>query len=100
MCADDLARGISEDAGPRGIGRVALDKRRVIAVGDEADLVAVGLVGDRQSALARDRAHVRLRQLADWKLRARELLLREREEKVGLILVAVDAAQQLVAPRI
>ena len=74
------------------VGRPPRDERRVVAVGHEADLLAVGLVGDQQSEPARLGAHVRLRQRAHRKHRAGQLLLRQREQEVRLVLVAIDAA--------
>ena len=67
---------------------VRLEKRRVIAVGDEADLVAVRLVRDGKAELARKRADGRLVERADRKRRVRQLGLRQREEEVRLILRA------------
>ena len=57
------------------IAPCALEKRRVVAVGDEADLVAVRLVGDAQPELARLLAHRRLVEIADREHRVRELRL-------------------------
>jgi hypothetical protein len=76
---------------------VALEKRCVAAVGHEADLVAVRLVGDRQPELARLRAHGRLVEIADREHRVRQLLLIQRKEKVRLILGGIGAAFQPVA---
>ena len=75
---------------PEGaIGQRALDEARVVAVGNEADLLAVRLVGDGQAAIACVGAHVGLRQLADRERRAGELRLRQREEEVRLVLRGV-----------
>ena len=41
-----------------------------------------------------------LRQVADGKHRVRELILRQREQKIRLVLVAVGAAPQPVPPRV
>ena len=59
---------------------------RVIARGHEADFLTVGLVGDRQSKPTRLGAHLTLRERADRKTRARELILGQRKEEVRLIL--------------
>ena len=74
------------------------EKGRVVAVGDEADLVAVGLLGDGEAELARERADRRLVERADREQRVRELLLRQREEEIRLILRRIDAALEQVRP--
>ena len=53
----------------------ALEKPGVIAVGDEADLVAVRLLGDGQPELARLLADGGLVELADREQRVRQLRL-------------------------
>ena len=77
--------------------RVLVDEARVVVVRDEADLLAVRLVGDRQPRAARVLADGVLRAIADREDGARELLLRQREQEVRLILRRVDAALQQVA---
>ena len=79
------------------IAGLALDERRVVAVGNEADFLAVGLLGDRQPEAARDVANRVLRQIADGEARARQLLLREREQEIRLILRRIEAAAKHVA---
>ena len=69
----------------------------MVAVGDEADLVAVRLLGDRQPELARLLADGRLVEVADREHRVRQLRLVEREQEVRLILRRVRAALQPVA---
>ena len=67
--------------------RALLRRRtRVVVVGDEADLLAVRLVGDRQAAAPRVLADRVLRPVADGEDRARELLLRQREQEIRLVL--------------
>ena len=58
-------------------------------IGPNAALTAVLRVPDRG-----------LVEIADRKQGARELLLRQREQEVGLILGGVDAAPEQVAPRV
>ena len=58
----------------------------VVAAGNEADLLRVGLLGEGKAALARDLADLGLGQAAEREERVRELLLREAEEEVGLVL--------------
>ena len=94
--ADDLARDVADGAA-RHVRALPLEERRVVAVGHEADLVAVGLFGDRQAELARVLADRRLVERADREHRVRELRLVQREEEVRLILRRIDAALQAVA---
>ena len=70
----------------RVAARCALDERGVVAVGDEADLLAVRLVGDRQAERARVLAHLGLVEVADREARARSCAWVEREQEVRLIL--------------
>jgi len=85
---------IDDDAVARGVGSVLLHEARVIVVGNEADLLAVRLVGDGQPALARVGAHGVLRPIAHRKNGATELILRERKQEVRLILCRIRAALQ------
>ncbi len=57
-----------------------------------------GLSATARPSRARVRAHVGLRQMADGKQRVRELILRQREQEIRLVLVRVHAAQQAVPP--
>ena len=59
-----------------------------------------GLSATSRPSRARVRADLGLRQVADRKHRVRELVLRQREQEIRLVLVAVDAAQQPVPPRV
>ncbi len=61
---------------------------------DEADTGRVSLPGDRDAALARDRADFGLAKPADRKFAERELCRVKRMQEVALVLVAVEAAQQ------
>ena len=76
-------------------GALRRDERGVVAVGDEADLLAVRLVRHLQPEPPRLRRAPRgLVSDADRKHAARELILRQREQEVRLVLVAVGAALQ------
>ncbi len=66
----------------------------VVAAGNEADLLRVGLLGQREAVLARHFAHLGLGHVAQRKQRVRELLLRQPEEEVGLILGQIGGALQ------
>jgi hypothetical protein len=61
---------------------VSLDEARVVAVGHEADLLRLSLVGDVEAVPARRLARFVLRHLAQRKERARELPLRQLPQKV------------------
>ena len=91
-CAPSGRATLVENRAAASPRRSLCDERRVVAVGHEADLLAVGLVGDREPEPARLGAHGRLRQRAHREQRSRQLLLRQREQEVRLVLVAIDAA--------
>ena len=65
----------------------------------EANILALRPLSRGQSKPARAFTHLCLLHLAEWKNRVRQLLLRQREQKIGLILAAVGAAQQRRALR-
>ena len=94
MIANLALRLLRRDA---ALAEIGIDERRVVAVGDEADLLAIGLGGHRQSQLARQLAHLRLGVAAERKIRSRQLLLLQAEEKIGLILRTVRATAHLIA---
>src|SRR6266571_5286170 len=71
-----------------------LHKGRVVAVGNEADLLAVWLVGDGKAKPSRVLAHLALDQAANRKHGTGELILRQREQEVRLVLVRIGAALQ------
>ena len=86
---DDLARRAARSPSCRST------KPAGVAVRHEADLVAVGLVGDGEARAAR--ACARTSGFVRWptgNTRVRELVLRQREQEIRLVLVRVDAAQQ------
>src|SRR5579872_5913559 len=99
MAADDFARSSDKLAG--GVGQllallfeVGIDEALVVAAGNEADLLRIRLIGQRESMLLREHAHLRLRHVAKRKKRAAELLLRETEEEIALVLGQIMTAQQ------
>ncbi len=65
-----------------------------VAVGDEADVVAVRLVGDGQAALGRLLAHLLLGDVAEREHGPRQLVAGQHGEHVRLILGRVHAAGQ------
>src|SRR6266699_1200746 len=77
--------------------RVPLDERGHVPAGHEADLHALGLVGDRQPERGRLGAHLRLGEIADREERVREVGGAEREQEVGLVLGRVDGGPEVRA---
>src|SRR5262249_45829445 len=71
-----------------------------LAGGDETDLLAVLLRRDTQAEAARLLTDRGLVEMADREPRARQLRLRQREQKVRLVLLPIDAAPEAVAPRL
>ena len=71
-----------------------------VAVGDEADVVAVRFLCHRQPALRGLDPDVGLERVAEWEQRVLQLGLGQYAEHVGLVLAGVDRAVQLdaVAP--
>ena len=65
---------------------VGLEEGVVVAAGDEADLLRVGLLGDGEAGVGGHLADGGLLHLAKREEGAAELLLREAEEEVGLVL--------------
>src|SRR3954462_15199928 len=90
--------GVDDGAGLIDLGRALRHEGGVIIVGDEADLLAVRLVCHRQAGPAWVLAARVLRPVADREHGARELLLRQREKEIRLILRRVGAALQEVMP--
>ena len=76
---------------PRSRARSAADESPVVAVRDEAYLLAVGLAGHGQPGLGGDPADSLLAVLSDWQAEASQLGLHEREEHVGLVLPGAQA---------
>ncbi len=64
---------------------------------DEADAGGVALVMDPQSALAGERAHLRLLQSSDWKVAAGEFRGRDHVQEIALVLASVGGPQQASA---
>src|SRR5207248_3601205 len=80
------------------LGKIGIKKILVVAAGDEADLLRIGLFGEREAVLASQFANLRLGHLSQRKERSAELLLGEAEEKISLILGAVVRALKQPAP--
>ena len=89
---DDRTAGI-------GIGPQFLDQRRIIAVGDEADILAVGFARYAEAEFRRQFAHARLGQAAERKAQIIELRLRRREQEIALVARRIGSAVQLSPAR-
>ncbi len=90
---DDLAR-------VGGAGTQLLDHRGVVAVGHEADVLAVGLVRHRQPVARRQRPGLGLaRQVAEREAQEVELFRRGGEQEIGLVAVRVARGVQFRAMR-
>ncbi len=98
MLADDLPLDRPDD--PFAVADpMCLQEAGVIAPRNEADLVAVRLVGDRQIQVPRELAHRGLVERPHREDRVRQLRLRQGEEKIGLVLVRIEAAEESIPPR-
>lgn len=94
MMSDDFAGCGDEIAGEIGhlfflFVEVSIEEGAVVAVGDEAYLLRVGLLGDVKALVFGDLADGGLLHLAEGEEGAGELGLREAEEEVGLVLRVV-----------
>ena len=98
----DLGAVLQDDrAGPGGcvggmIGDGLVDEPGVVAVGDEADLLALLLVGHGQADFGGEGPHLLLGEVAEREDDVPELVLLQVEKEIGLVLVEVAAARQQV----
>ena len=97
MPADHPAVAIDDLARRLGFGPNALHQPGIIAVGNEADVLAVGLGGDLERELGRDPADFGLGQVAERKAQEIELLARRPVEEIALVAPRVGALVQLRA---
>ena len=87
---DDLARRL-------GFRPQPLHQPRIIAVGNEADVLAVGLGRDLEAELGGDPPHLVLGQVAERKAQEIELLARRAVEEIALVAARVGALVKLDA---
>jgi len=73
MTADNAPVQIDDRAAADDLGISVGDERSIVVIRNEANLLAIGLLGDRQAVLTRVRAHRLLRTIADGKHRTGEL---------------------------
>src|SRR5579883_557949 len=105
MLADDAALGGDNFAArfPGGnplLAEIGVDESGVVAVGNEADLLAIGLCRGWNRELARELADLRFFESAERKQGSRELRLCQSEKKVGLILCSIGAAAHFPTPAV
>ena len=98
MLAEHAAVEVDDLAGRRRLRAQPLDQPGIIAVGDEADVLAVGLGRDRQAGLGRDPAHLVLGQVAERKAQEIELLARRPVEEIALVAARIGAPVELGPP--
>src|SRR5712692_1526031 len=77
---------------------VGLDKAGIISVRDEANLLALALVGHRKAHLGGEPSNLRLAHGPQGKQAVCELLLGQAEEKIRLVLSVIESpAEQISA---
>src|SRR6185369_17624851 len=89
MPAQRAALAVHDRPGAVLGGRLPLHEARVVPVGDEADLLALRLVGGGQAALPGQPPHLGLLEVAHREEGGGELGLAEAEQEVRLVLAAV-----------
>src|SRR5271165_2664212 len=72
------------------LGEIGVDEALVVAAGDEANFLRVGLLRERESVPASEFANFRLGHVAQRKHRAAQLLLSQAEQKISLILTRIS----------
>src|SRR5437868_7797486 len=77
--------------------KVRVDKACIISVRDEADLLAIILLGHGELKLSRKLAHLRFDHATQRKQGACELLLCQPEKKICLIFVGIQARTHLIS---
>ena len=96
VLADFLADGVHDRS--RGIGDMPLEEVLHRHLPEEADALAVLAFGVRQLRVGGELAHFGLQQFADREDRLRELFLTQQREEVGLVLVRVEAFEEVERP--
>src|SRR5450631_3705673 len=99
MLTDDLAVGRYHLAGDLNwgfalLGEVGFEKLLVVAAGNEADFLRIGLFSNDESMLAGQFAHLGLGHATEWEQRAAQLLLGQTKEEIGLVFGLVCWALQ------
>src|SRR5262245_1586140 len=89
---------VDDGSGARDRRLFPLDEHRVIAIRNEADLLTVGLLGHGQAETTCLSAYLGLGKRPNREHSTRELILCQRKEEVGLILLGIRAALQQPSP--
>jgi hypothetical protein len=76
------------------LGEIGFEKALVVAAGDEADFLRVGLFGNHEVVLAGQFAHLGLGHAAERKQGAAQLLLRQAKEEISLVFGFVGRTLQ------
>ncbi len=90
VAAEHAPVDVDDVAGLGGTGLQPLDEVGVAPVGNEADVLAVVLVGDGEAEVARRRARLRLGHGTQREAQEVELLLGGGEQEVALVAVEID----------
>ena len=94
MAAEHAAVDMDDVAGRGGVRLQLGDDVGILALRHEADVLAVGLVGDGQAHALGDGAHRGLGHAAERKAQIVDLLLRGGEQEIALVAVGIDRAEQ------
>ena len=94
MLAERPAVDVRDLTGAVGETSVALEEARPVRARQEAEVLRVGLGGDREPGVGRDPPDLGLGQLPEREAHARQGLRRERRQHVGLVLGRIGGGAQ------
>ena len=97
VLADDPPAQVDDLTRRGGLRPEPLDQAGIVAVGDEADVLAVRLGGDEEPRSFRQLAHRRLRQVAQGEAEEVELLGGGAVKEIALVAARIGALVQLCA---
>ena len=98
MLPEHAAVEVDDVAGGRGLGPQLLDQAGIVAVGDEADVLAVGLGGDAEARVLGEPPDLALGQVAEREAQIIELLARGAVEEIALVAIRVGGACNSARP--
>src|SRR3989442_10768204 len=98
VLAHDPTGPVHDGAATEGAGNARAQEAAIVVVGDEADLLALGLLGRDEPEGPGLVPHLGLGQCADGKAGRAELRRAERPQEIGLILAGVCAPPEEKAP--